>query len=136
MQKLGAILGYKYKPFARIIAIRKVWPEIAGELLASHTEPVLIKDKSLHVLCDSPAWVQQIGILAGVLLPRIREMAGVRVEKVEGKFGMLPVNKVQQKPAPKPFKMDIRLEDVQKMKNPELRSAIEALLKAQGGEHG
>ena len=133
MQKISAILGHRYKPFAQIVTVRKAWPEIAGELLATHTEPVQVRNKTLIVLCDSPAWVQQIGILAGVLLPRIREMTGMRLEKVEGKFGMLPVKKERAKPRREPLKMDIRAQDVQKVKNPELRGALEALLKAQGG---
>lgn len=136
MQKFGSILSRRYKPFTKIMGIRSKWADIAGELLASHTEPVQIKDKTLFILCDSPAWVQQIGILSSVLLPRIKEQAGVRIDKVEGKFGRLERREQKEKQPQKLGTLNIDPDEVQKIENPELRRAIEHVIKVQGGQDG
>ncbi|HQG33191.1 MAG TPA: DUF721 domain-containing protein, partial [Deltaproteobacteria bacterium] len=88
MQRISDILDRKYKGFSRIIKVRNLWTEIAGEVLASHSEPVQIKGKTLWVLCDSPAWVQQVDILSLTLIPRIRQVAGTKIESIEARFAV------------------------------------------------
>jgi len=55
MQRLSDILSRKYWGFSKIVKIRDMWTEIAGEVLAAHTEPVQLRGKTLAVICDSPA---------------------------------------------------------------------------------
>ncbi len=133
MQRVSDILGRTYKGFGRIVKIRTLWPEIAGEVLGSHSEPVQLKGKTLWVLCDSPAWVQQVDILSPSLVPRLRQIAGVSVEKISARFAAKRLSH-PGKPGGarsarrRPGKPDIDPADVEKITNPELRKAVKALL--------
>ncbi len=128
MQKVSDILDRTYRGFGKVIRIRKLWTEIVGEVLSSHTEPVQLKGKVLLVLCDSPAWVQQMDILSLTLTQRIHEIGKVRIERIEAKFGVnrtqVPKEKVR-----KTFRRpDIDPADVEKIRNPGLREAVKKLL--------
>lgn len=109
--------------------MRNLWTEIAGEVLASHSEPAQIKGKTLWVLCDSPAWVQQVDILSLTLIPRVRRVAGMKIEKIEARFA------ARRDPAPRKktkrvfASPDIDPADVEKIPNPDLRNAVKKLLK-------
>ena len=136
MDNVGQILSKKYGHLTKVIRLRQNWDEIAGEVLAAHSEPVQIKGKTLFVLCDSPVWVQQIGILSPALVPRIKDIAGVRLEKITGTFGT--AYKTTHRVTPKPVfsKLDIDPADVERIANTELRSAIKALIDIQEGGNG
>ena len=136
MRKVGDVLGKKYGNLTKVIRIREKWVEIAGEVLASHTEPVQLRGKVLHVLCDSPAWVQQIDILTTTIEPRIKKIAGLRVEKITGTFGMAMKSKEQlrtRRIIPRP---DIDPADIKKISDPALRSAIQECVGIQEDDNG
>ena len=136
MRRIGEVLGTGYKQISRVIKIRAKWSEIAGEVLAAHAEPVVIKNKVLHVMCDSPAWAQQVGMLSPALTAQIKKISGIRVEKVEGKFGH--VQKIPKK-SRQPLILNafnIDPEDVNKVKNPELAHVIRQLIGSEGTENG
>ena len=129
MQRISDILDRKYKGFSRIIKVRNLWTEIAGEVLASHSEPVQIKGKTLWVLCDSPAWVQQVDILSLTLIPRIRQVAGTKIENIEARFAAKR-DPVPRKKTKKVFaRPDIDPADVERIPNPDLRNAVKKLIK-------
>jgi hypothetical protein len=132
MQRIGEVIGTRYKQIGQIMRIRQRWHEIAGEVLAAHAEPVVIKNKVLHVLCDSPAWAQQIGILSTTIASQVRKIAGIHVEKVEGRFGMASRMQERQKTPRKSGKPAIDPEDVDKVKDPELAKAIRTLIEPEG----
>jgi len=136
MDNVGQILSKKYGHLTKVVRLRQKWDEIAGEVLAAHSEPVQIKAKTLFVLCDSPVWVQQIGILSPTLVPRIKKIAGMRLEKITGTFGT--AYKTTHRVRPKPFlsQLDIDPADVARIANPELRSAVQALIDIQEGGNG
>ena len=133
MRRVSDILNRTYKGFGRIVKVRTLWKEIAGEVLGSHSEPVQLKGKTLWVLCDSPAWVQQVDILSPSLVPRLRQMAGVKVEKISARFAAKSPSQ-PGKPGGaraarrRPGKPDIDPADVDRITNPELRKAVKALL--------
>ncbi len=109
--------------------MRNLWTEIAGEVLASHSEPVQIKGKTLWVLCDSPAWVQQVDILSLTLIPRIRQVAGTKIESIEARFAVKR-DPVPRKKTKKAFaRPDIDPADVERIPNPDLRNAVKKLIK-------
>ncbi|MDX6742116.1 DUF721 domain-containing protein [Actinocorallia sp. A-T 12471] len=63
------------------------WPAVVGPELAEHTRPGAFADGELTVECDSPAWAQQVRLLAGQLVRRLNEELGdntVRRVKVMG----------------------------------------------------
>lgn len=128
MRRVGEILSKGSSQIGHIMKIRLNWKEIAGEVLSCHTDPVLIKNRVLHVICDSPAWAQQIGMLTKVIEKQIREMTGIRIIRVEGQFGS--VRKTPQKiTAPRPvMKPDIDPEDLKKITDPLLAKAVLELI--------
>lgn len=129
MQRISDILDKKYKGFSKIIKVRNLWAEIAGEVLASHSEPVQIRGKTLWVLCDSPAWVQQVDILSLTLIPRIRQIAGMKIETIEARFAAKR-DPVPRKKTKRVFRRpDIDPADVERIPNPDLRNAVKKLLK-------
>jgi hypothetical protein len=136
MRRAGEIIATRYKVFGQIFKVRENWKEIAGEVLAAHVEPVFIKNKVLHVLCDSPAWVQQIGILSSAITTQVKSVVGIRVEKVEGKFGMAQRIPPRQKALRVFKKPDIDPEDILKVKDPELAKAIRQLMESTGPDGG
>jgi predicted nucleic acid-binding Zn ribbon protein len=136
MRKVGEILGKKYGNLTKVMRIRDRWSEIAGDVLAAHTEPVQLKGKILYVLCDSPAWVQQVDILGPTIQPRIKKMAGFSIDKISATFGMSfksrdKKRKKQIIPIP-----DIDPADVDRIRNPELKRTIQELLDIQGENDG
>ena len=56
--------------------IHSAWPEIAGEELARHVQPVRLAGGVLVVRAESPAWATQVKYLAGQLLVRANEVLG------------------------------------------------------------
>ncbi|MFH8732494.1 DUF721 domain-containing protein [Streptomyces sp. NPDC017964] len=65
------------------------WPEIVGEDLAKHSEPLKYDEdeRVLTVQCDSTAWAMQLRYLAPTLVARLNEDLGrgtVRLLKILG----------------------------------------------------
>ncbi len=112
--------------------VRHNWNEIAGEVLSDHTEPVVIKKKVLLVMCDSPAWAQQIGMLTKILEKQIKDITGIKIQKVEGKFGHVqkPPQKGRAKRVVK--KPDIDPKDMKWLKDPKLAEAVRELINLDG----
>ena len=136
MKTIGEVLGKKYGNLTKVIRIRERWVEIAGEVLAAHTEPVQLRGKILYVLCDSPAWVQQIDILTATIVPRIKKIAGFKVDKVAGAFGMARKVKEQFRAKTIIQRPDIDPADIKKISDPALRNAIEKLVGIQEDDNG
>ncbi len=132
MRRVGDILSGSGHQIGQIMKIRQNWKDIAGEVLASHTEPVVIRKKVLHVICDSPAWAQQIGMLTTVIEKQIKDITGLRLSKVEGQFGMVKRNPQNQSISRTVIKPDIDPEDVKKIKDPKLVEAVLELVNLEG----
>ena len=130
MQRLSDILSRTYRGFAKIIRIRTLWPEIAGEVLTAHTEPVQLKGKTLSVLCDSPAWVQQMGVLGPALADKVRTVARIKVERIDARFSAQgrPVSRRDAARRPVVIRFDIDPEDIKRIKDPRLRKAMMGLI--------
>jgi predicted nucleic acid-binding Zn ribbon protein len=60
------------------------WPEIVGEQMARHVQPVRMDHKVLVVAVDHPAWATQVRSMANELLDRVSQETGmVRPERLE-----------------------------------------------------
>jgi hypothetical protein len=83
-------------------------------------------------MCDSPAWAQQIGMLTKVLEKQIKDITGIKIKNVEGKFGH--VQKPPQKGKTKRvvMKPDIDPEDMKWLKDPKLAEAVRELINLDG----
>lgn len=129
MQRLSDILNRKRWGFGKIIKIRDLWTEIAGDVLAAHTEPVQLKGGTLAVICDSPAWVQQIGILGPAVAEKVHRVARIRVDKVVARFSLNSRPYQKRMPAKRPVvKLNIDPEDVKRIKDPKLRKVVMQLI--------
>jgi predicted nucleic acid-binding Zn ribbon protein len=60
------------------------WPELVGEGVAEHTRPRGLRDGTLVVLVDDPAWATQLRWLEADLVTRLGELLGPdRVRRIE-----------------------------------------------------
>ena len=55
------------------------WPDIVGEQVAGHSEPVAYEDGVLTVRADSTAWATQLRLLTSTILGRLAEEVGLPV---------------------------------------------------------
>jgi len=66
---LGAVLGKRQLSALTAMArLRRLWPEIVGPMLASHSEPSSLERGNLLVDVDHPAMAQQIRFLESKIL--------------------------------------------------------------------
>jgi predicted nucleic acid-binding Zn ribbon protein len=60
------------------------WPEVAGEAVAAHARPTLLRDGRLVITADEPAWGTQLRYLEADLLGRIASRVGEgKVTRIE-----------------------------------------------------
>jgi len=130
MQKIGNILGHFDKNAGPLMRVREVWPELAGDILAQHTIPVRIKQASLELLCDAPAFVQQAELFADELLQRVNKTCRLRLKRIDAKFGYYsdPV-RVYAPPKRQVWQLELDPADVARVKSPALKSILEDMLK-------
>jgi hypothetical protein len=129
LDRIGNHLGMISKDMYRILKIKADWTEIAGAVFAAHTTPSKLKGSKLEILCDSPVWVQQVGLLELTLIENIRKLTNLRIKEIDSKIGVL---KPEAEPVLKktvPVKLDIDSHAYENIKNPELKEKIQALVK-------
>ncbi len=135
MQKFSSLVGSVNSTISLVVKIRSNWKEIAGDVIAAHCTPVHIKAGTLYVVCDSPLWVQQMGLLAPQIIPRIKQYTRIRkLEKIDVRFGMLEKSSIK---TPQPIKKKIDPPDIDKtvlarIKDQEIKQCVEKLLEIQG----
>lgn len=130
MQKIGSILGQFDKSVVPLMRVREAWPEIAGDILAQHTTPVRIKQTCLEVLCDAPAFVQQVELFADELLQRANKTCRLKLKRLDARFGYCtePVN-VYAPPKREAWRLELDPADVARVKSPALKAILEEMLK-------
>jgi hypothetical protein len=52
------------------------WPSLAGKRLCAHGNPVVVKDKTLHIEAYSPVWVSKFAYFKWDIIGRVNRMAG------------------------------------------------------------
>lgn len=63
------------------------WDEAVGPTVAAHVRPVRLERGTLLVEVDDPSWATHVRFLADDLRARLRDEAGVSVERVEVRVG-------------------------------------------------
>jgi hypothetical protein len=128
LDKVGNHLGIISKDMYRLLSIKADWDEIAGKVFAAHTIPAKLKGTKLEVLCDSPVWVQQIGLLELTLIENIRKITSLRIKEINSKIGVLkPEIQIVLK-KPEPFKINIDSRAYENIENSELKEKIRGLV--------
>jgi predicted nucleic acid-binding Zn ribbon protein len=60
------------------------WPELVGEGVAEHTRPRSLRDGTLVVAVDDPAWATQLRWLEADLVTRLGDVLGPgKVQRIE-----------------------------------------------------
>ncbi|MCS6971816.1 MAG: DUF721 domain-containing protein [Turneriella sp.] len=59
--------------------LRADWPEIAGALLAQHSQPIALAENVLHVVCDHSTFANEIALLANALRKKIAAKYGIEL---------------------------------------------------------
>lgn len=60
----------------RLAVLQALWPAIAGEALAHHSEVVAIQGDVMRIRADSSSWVKTLLDLKGTLILRLQAAAG------------------------------------------------------------
>jgi predicted nucleic acid-binding Zn ribbon protein len=63
-------------PRTPLAAVQTVWDEAVGAAVAAAAEPVAERDGELTIRCTSATWAQELALMEGELLKRLRERLG------------------------------------------------------------
>lgn len=63
-------------PKTRLAAVQAAWASAVGEGVAAVAEPVSERDGAVLVNCADPVWAQELDLMQGQLLERLREQLG------------------------------------------------------------
>ncbi len=85
---------------AELGLLRKRWPEVVGERLASRSRPLLLRGKRLYLEVASSAWAAELSCRREELSRLIRERAGVEVEEILFTLRRVPREKAQEEEPP------------------------------------
>lgn len=73
LDSVGGRLGFKGATDSAFVW--RKWPEIAGAVVAEHSEPTSLRDGVLRVRTDSPTWATEIAYLGGDIVRRANAAA-------------------------------------------------------------
>jgi predicted nucleic acid-binding Zn ribbon protein len=63
-------------PRTPLAAVQAAWAEVVGERIAAVAQPVSEREGALVVECEDPVWAQELDLMQGDLLARLRERIG------------------------------------------------------------
>lgn len=74
LDRVAAALGVPSA--STIVTVFAAWPDLVGESVAARARPRTLKDGTLVVHVDEPAWATQLRWLEADLLARLAEVVG------------------------------------------------------------
>lgn len=76
-------------PRTTLGAVQLAWPRVAGAAIAAEAEPVSERAGEVAISCSSATWAEQLDLLQGELLERLRSELGdgCGVEKLRFRVG-------------------------------------------------
>ncbi len=63
-------------PKSPLAALQTAWAEAVGERIAAETRPVSSRSGTAVVHCSDPIWAEELELMQGQLLERLRERLG------------------------------------------------------------
>lgn len=63
-------------PQTGLAIVQTVWSEAVGATIAAEADPVAEREGVLTVRCASATWAQELSLMEGELLGRLRELLG------------------------------------------------------------
>ena len=83
-RRIGESLGSVTRAMGIDRDLLVAWPSLVGEAIAAHARPRSLRDGTLTVAVDDPAWATQLRWLEADLLVRLGEVTGDgRVARIE-----------------------------------------------------
>jgi predicted nucleic acid-binding Zn ribbon protein len=76
-----AAIRERVAPATPLAAAQAVWGELVGEAIAAAAQPVDERDGVLTVRCESAVWAQELELMQGALVERLRERLGERAPR-------------------------------------------------------
>lgn len=67
------------RPVGVLAIVQQWWPKVVGELICAHCEPVAIREKTLMVIVDHPAWATEMRLHAHRVLQDLEIHVGTGV---------------------------------------------------------
>jgi predicted nucleic acid-binding Zn ribbon protein len=64
------------EPLTLIARVQRVWPDVAGEVMAAEARPVSESGGTVRVGCRSAVWAQELELLAPDLQSRLNDALG------------------------------------------------------------
>ena len=68
-------------PKTPLAALQVAWAEVVGEQIAAVASPVSERGGEVVVSCSDSVWAQELDLMQGQLLERLRERLGARAPK-------------------------------------------------------
>jgi predicted nucleic acid-binding Zn ribbon protein len=60
------------RPATTLARVQEAWPAAAGDVIAAEAEPVSERDGTVTFECRSSVWAQELQLLSGELIARLR----------------------------------------------------------------
>jgi predicted nucleic acid-binding Zn ribbon protein len=64
------------EPATPLGAVQGAWADAVGEEISRHARPVAEREGTVTVACDAATWAQELDLLQGELLERLRDRVG------------------------------------------------------------
>ena len=73
-------------PQTLLASVQETWPQVAGATVAAQADPVSEREGVVTIACRSATWAQELDLMQGELLPRMREALaeGPFADRLEG----------------------------------------------------
>jgi len=68
-------------PKTGLASLQSVWGELIGERIAAVAQPVSERGGEVTIECSDSVWAQELDLMQGQLLERVRERLGERAPK-------------------------------------------------------
>ena len=142
MESLGAVLDQSLKRFdlsQRLDAygVWPIWNDVVGKTIARNAQPEKIRNGTLFVKVTSPVWMQQLQFMKEMIVDKINQR--LNCAAVKNLFFMvghidtgdldLPTEP-QQGQAAEGAEIEMSVEFLESISDPEIRSAFKKLLKS------
>ena len=69
-------LAARVAPATLLADVQKAWPQVAGELMARHAEPVAERQGMVTLACSSSVWAQELELLGPHLVDGLNGALG------------------------------------------------------------
>ncbi|UCC66098.1 MAG: DUF721 domain-containing protein [Deltaproteobacteria bacterium] len=86
----GALRSLNLDARMRGYAIWGIWDKVVGETVAQQAQPSFLRRGILFIKCSSPAWMQQLQFMKGMILEELnRQLGGEVIKDIRFQIGVV-----------------------------------------------